>query len=67
MHFPTIIPVQSLALSFVPFLSLKRTHARAHTHTHTQSLEDIEAVLGKAERSMKQLKCKVASESLCIR
>jgi hypothetical protein len=62
MHFPTIVPVQSLALSFAPFLSLKHTH----TH-HTQSLEDIEAMLGKAERSMKQLKCKVAAESLCIR
>jgi len=34
---------------------------------HTQSLEDIEAMLVKAERSMNQLKCKVSAEAHFIR
>ena len=34
---------------------------------YIQSLEEIEVILAKAERSMNQLKCKIAAESQCIR
>jgi hypothetical protein len=40
---------------------------RAHRRPAAQSLDEIEAILAKAERSMNELKGKIAAETQSIR